>query len=299
MEGENNNMFTLEQEEYIKRAERNREILPGVVRTVSKHVLKDNGEEKEVEIATVVLKNGIQVMVTDEDFSEYKFRSISGFTGQYVDLIITEYKYTEGVVIGSVKEADAINSAKFFSELQEREEHHTLDTATYEGTITGYNAESNALFVKVNGFTAYMNYKDWKHGRLAPMNLLVDNGEIQRGHKVTVKVIRFDAVERKITVSRKEAMKDPFEMLETLDEKDTVAGQVSQVSAVHGIFVKLDNGLEVKAIRPKYLEEPVVGDIVSCRLRSVNRQERKAKVVIVSYPRGRKTVQDFGSFLFS
>jgi small subunit ribosomal protein S1 len=51
-------------------------------------------------------------------------------------------------------------------------------------------------------------------------------------------------------------------------------------------------------MKPAYLEEPIVGDIVSCTVRSIDKKKRHAKVVIVGYPRGKKKRKDLGAFLF-
>lgn len=122
--------------------------------------------------------------------------------------------------------------------------------------------------------------------------------QVDRGQKVKVKVLRFDRENNLIQVSRRHTLEDPFKKLERLKDMSTVAGVVTSVDPIHGIFVQLDVGLEVKGLRRNGDPEPLPGDVVSCAIRTIDSKNRHAKAVIVGYPRGKKKRKDVASFLF-
>jgi small subunit ribosomal protein S1 len=286
-----------EQLSELARIKRNNEITRGVVRSVGYkkiRILEDGHYvTKEVEVAFIMLEGGVLAYCPAHEFSAHQFKSLNGFTGTIQDVVIDELDLENRLALVSVKKADEIKKQRFYAELEELERKGKLTGKTFEGVVSGYNPKTERIFVKVNGADCYMLKYDWDWGRVRNLGDI-----IERGEKIKVKVIRFDKDRDLIRVSRKDTMPDPFEILENLKDMETVAGIVSEVHPIHGIFVQLDVGLEVKGMKPSYLEEPVVGDIVACKVRKIDRKNRRAKVVIVSYPRGKKKRKDIGSFLF-
>ncbi|RHW35967.1 S1 RNA-binding domain-containing protein [Neobacillus notoginsengisoli] len=282
--------------ENLARLKRNREIVRGVITSVGtkKGKVLEEGKyvEKETEIAVFLLEGGVTAYCPANEFSDYEFKTLNGFTGTMQEFIIDHLDLEDKTAVVSVKKADQIKKEHFFNELESLEAAKKLNDKVFEGTVWGFNPRSRRVFVRINGADCFMMPNDWSWER---RNL---ETEVDRGEKVQVKVLRFDRENNLIQVSRRHTIEDPFKKLERLKDMSTVAGKVSGVDPIHGIFVKLDAGLEVKGIKPSYLEEPIVGDIVSCTIRNIDRKKRHAKVVIVGYPRGKKNRKDLGSFLF-
>ncbi|KAA6446909.1 S1 RNA-binding domain-containing protein [Bacillus swezeyi] len=281
----------------LARIHRNKEIIKGAVRSVGFKEMRihtENGYEKiRKEIAYIALEGGITAYCPAEEFSERDFKSLNGFTGTIQEVIIDHLELENQIAIVSVKKADEIKKQRFISEIDYLTEKGTLDEVTYEGTVSGYNPKTQRIFVRVKGTDCFMLPQDWDWNRVRNLQDV-----IERGQKIQVKVLRFDPERDLVQVSRKDTIPDPWDAIENLKEMNTVAGKVSGVSQVHGIFVQLENGLEVKGLKPAKVEEPNVGDVVSCVVRSVDRENRRAKVVIVGYPRGKKKRKDVGDFLF-
>lgn len=286
-----------EELDVIYRAWRNNEILKGVVRSVGFKDFRvlENGSyiKKRVEILSFVLEEGIIAYCPAHEFSEHQYNSLTGFVGTIQEFIIENVDLEEGIALVSVRKADEIKKQRFWDELESLQEKGQLSDKIFDGTISGFNPETERIFVRVNGVDCFMLKYDWDYGRIRNIQ-----EQIERGATIKVKVLRFDKERQLVQVSRKDTFEDPFNKLEELKEQEAIAGKVTAVDTRHGIFVQLDVGLEVKGMKPRHLPEPVVGDIVTCRVREIDRKNRRCKVVIIGYPRGKKTRKDIGAFLF-
>ncbi|MEY8742048.1 S1 RNA-binding domain-containing protein [Bacillales bacterium AN1005] len=286
-----------QQLEELARIRRNREIIKGVVISVgnkTSKVLEDGSYvDKSMEVAVFQLEDNITAYCPSNEFSDHEYKSLNGFTGSIQEFIITNLNLEKKIAIVSVREADNVKRAAFMEQLTELEETDELKNTLFKGIVRGFNPNTRRIFVRVNGADCYMLPNDWSWDRSRSVETLFDRGE-----EIEVKVLRFDKENSLIQVSRRATIEDPFNKLETLKEMNTIAGKVTAVSPIHGIFVQLDVGLEVKGIKPNYLDEPVPGDIVSCVVRSVDKKNRKARVTITGYPRGKKKLKDPANFLF-
>lgn len=286
-----------EQLDNLSRIKRNNEITKGVVRSVGRKQVRllEDGKyvTREVEVAFLALEGGVTAYCPAHEFSEHEYKSLNGFTGSIQEFVI-DYLDLEGkVATVSIRKADELKKNAFYRELEALEQAGKLKDKVFEGIVSGFNPESERIFVKVNGADTFMLKYDWDWGRIRNVS-----EQFFRGEKIQVKVVRFDKERDMIRVSRKDTFEDPFAKLEQLKDMDSVAGKITNVDSTHGIFVMLDIGLEVKGQKPSHLPEPVVGDIVSCRVRHIDKAKRHAKVVIVGYPRGQKKRNDLASFLF-
>jgi len=285
--------------EVLAAARRNNEILRGVVTSVSTKSTRvlEEGKYilKEVEVAEFLLeRSSIKAYCPAHEFSDREFRSLTGFVGSFQEFIVQNILLDDQIAFVSVKEADQIKKELFWEKLINADQNNELRDETYQGVISGYNPETGNTFVRINGMDCFMRRNDWDHGRVRNIASLVD-----RGATIDVKVIWIDQESKLVQVSKRATTEDPFNQLEALfDEKAIVAGKVTTVHAIHGIFIKLDNGLEVKGMKPARIEEPEVGDIVTCRIRTIDKKNRHCKVVIIGYPRGKKKRKDLGGFLF-
>ena len=290
---------TDEQLEELSRLKLTQSISTGVIKSVGNFTLQtrdaDTGEIKQEsqEVAYFMLPNGITGYCPAREFSDHQYRSLVGFVGQKKDIIVDELILDERIALVSVKKAEKLQADDFWKELEERQKDNTLDKHVYKGVVTGINGETDKVFVRINGVDCFMNLGHWKHGRSRDIR-----SEIERGQEVFVKVLRFDEKLKLVQVSRRAAQEAPFDKLEQMKDMEAVAGRITEVHPIHGIFVQLDMGLEVKGMKPRYLEEPVVGDVVTCKIRTIDRSRRHCKVVILGYPRGKKARKDVGDFLF-
>ena len=257
--------------------------------------VKEDGNSvlKETEVAIFRLRGGVKAYCPETEFSDRKYKSLNGFVGSIQNMVIERIDLDHQIAIVSVKKADKIKAEGFWSQLDYLEKKESLNDEIFEGTVSGINGKSDTIHVRVDGVDCFMLRNDWDWNRSFDISTVVD-----RGSKINVKVVKFDKEQGLVRVSRKLTMEDPFSKLENLKEMQVVAGRVVEVSQIHGLFVQIEEGVVLKAIKPRTLEEPVVGDIVSCRIREIDARRRRGKVVIVDYPRGKKKIKDLGSFLF-
>ncbi|QAS54815.1 hypothetical protein [Halobacillus litoralis] len=281
----------------LAKMQRNREVVEGVVRSVGvkKMPVETNGrmETAEVEVAIFLLPGGVKAYCPANEFSDHQYSSLIGFVGTIQEFIIDRIDLEQKVAIVSVRQADEMKKDLFWEELDYLEKNEAFDSKVYEGVISGFNPEKENIFVRVNGTDCFMTRYDWDYGRIRDLA-----SQVERGTKIQVKVQRVDRERNMIHVSRKATFEDPFDKLEELRDEGAVAGKVTEVHPIHGIFIKLDIGLEVKGMKPRDKEEPDVGDIVSCKVRTIDKAKRHCKVVIIGYPRGKKKLKNIGSFLF-
>lgn len=285
--------------ETLAAARRNGEPVKAMVRSVGtrKMAVRDEEQErtvmKEVECAVFELEGGVKGLCPIFEFSDHKFNSLIGFTGTVHDVMILELDIENKLAVVSVKAANHLKREAFWKKLNSLEEGQVPDEV-FEGYITGFNKETQTIFVNIEGQTCFIKRLDWDYTPVRNMD-----EEIQRNQRVQVKIVRFNKEQELVQVSRKAAMEDPFvKFKEQFKVGDTLVGMVSAVHPIHGIFVQLSKGVQIKASKPKYVEAPVVGDIVSLRLDSIDEEKRQARGIIINYPQGKKRVKDLGSFLY-
>lgn len=206
---------------------RYKEPIPAVLRTV-KRVEKD---DPETEYAEFVLENGKVIGICKkEDFTDYAFRSITQFTGNIFNVIITQMsdKMDVNKVLVCVKEANRRAADTVIRELIDLEQDDRLQDPTYEAEVTGYNmnAQVPTIFLRINGAECFMKFHELNYGR-------VYKSAVDRyapiGERIPVKVLQFNPEQRLIHVSRKAAVENPYQLLAELTEGDTIVGRVVNV----------------------------------------------------------------------
>jgi len=287
-----------EQLERLSQAYLNQQIVKAIVRSVGlrKMPVTENGrtETKEVETAVFEMPGGIRAFCPIHEFADYKYRGIKRFVGTEQEFIIKKLDLDSKVILASVKEADKVQKEAFIDEIKMLKSKGELQEETYEGRVLGINEAKGNVFVKIRGSETYMTPNDWDHNR---DNFILN--KVQIGETIQVKVISYYEDNNLIRVSRKAAMENPWERVESFKNDSAIAGVVTGVDPVHGIFIRLDTGVELKGEKPKSVERPDVGDRVSCKIKHIDVRAQKGKVVITGYPNGKKTKQDVGDFLFS
>lgn len=295
-------MQEMKQEVYesLSAAKRNKELVKAMVRSVTKQRMKLHNpetskyEEQDVEYVVFALEDGAEGLCPAQEFSEYEYKSLSSFTGSIQEFLILEIDRESNKAAVSVRQADVMKSERFLKEIYKLNEDEQLGDITYEGVVTGRNDKTNTIFLKVEGTTCFMKRDDLDHERVFDIEDLAG-----RNQTMPVKVVRFNAETKQIQVSRKAAVEDPFEELYKLEPgNSTLVGVVSNVHPRDGIFVRLQKGCTIKASKPREVQEPDVGDIVSVRLTDINKEKRSARGVIFNYPQGKKKRKDLTSFLY-
>lgn len=287
--------------EHLAAARRNGELIEAMVRSVGERkvpVYDDLAGKKvlkDVECAIFELGDGVKGICPSFEFSEHEFNSLVGFVGTVHELLIMELDVENKLAVVSVKQADQRKQSKFWLKLKELQAQgeESLQSEEFEGVITGYNLQSQTIFVKVQGQVCFLKRNDFDHN---PVRNIMEVAE--RNKKIPVKVVRFNEETNQVQVSRKLAIPDPFEELRQYGEDDAVVATVAAVHPSHGIFVQLQKGVQIKASKPKDIEPPIVGDIVSLRIKQVDFEKRHARAVIIGYPQGKKRLKDVTSFLY-
>lgn len=287
--------------EFLTKARREKQILTGHIHTLHNLDTSSVDEGKEVpqenmEIVQILLPNGINVYCPAKDFSEYPYRTLRDFVGTTQELLITDINLETHVAVGSVKEADAIAKKAFVEELTQLKAANQLGQRTFEGVVRGIDARTNTVYVRVNGADCRMSPDEWDWSHYYNWEI---PDMVQRGESIDVKVLEYNEENGFIRVSRKATIKDPYERIQSLQNAVAVSGRVVKVHPVHGIFVRIEEGLDAKGGKLPHLPEPVVGDIVSCTVESTNPKKRHCKVMIRRYPNGKKERSDATAFMFA
>jgi len=290
---------TEEQLNELTRIKRYNELVTGIVRSIeskTRTVVVD-GESQKVkeEILIVALPNGVTGYCAAKEFAIHEFKNTRKLVGRTAQFVIQDILLEDRILILNGKEAQQRNIEEFWAEVEELEKRNELDNHVFTGEITGTSPDGRVIHVRIKGQDCHIQPGEWSWNRF-------ERPVVEEGAPVEVKIKRFDKENRRVEVSRRLTLPDPLEFLSKLEIGDSIAGRVSRVDPVHGIFVQLENGLDVKASRVKNLEEPIVGDIVNCRVtKKITREESgriKGRVVIVGYPRGKRRRKDLGAFLF-
>lgn len=281
---------------------RNHEIIEGIVRSIFKksyRVSDGQGGAKTVsgEVLVIAMPNGVTAYCPAPEFSIRPYTSYRHFVGRKAKFMIERIDLNEQIVTLSGKKAQAITVDELWETVLAAKEEDTLSELVYEGVITGVQADFRGLFVNIDGFDTFMPRAEWSYNTR-------DILEVEAGEIIQVKIIRVDEENRKMVVSRKLTLPDPFLFLRNLPQDALIAGRVTRVHPVNGIHVELENGLDVKASKKKELENPIVGDLVSCRIVTPieldnERGRINGRVLIIQYPNGKRKRKELGSFLFS
>lgn len=285
---------------------RNQEIVHGIIRGLHKRtlpIIKDGefvyDENKKVvqakqEVFEVILPENI-IGYCPVDLLRYialNPRNYVHYVGRREPFIIKGLDQTNGIAVISCVDALKKQAANFWDSIE-----NTPDEVVQEREYTmesiHYNIPKGTIYGFIEGQLAVMYINEWNHR---------ERGQIdaKNGESVQVKIIRLDREKKMLRVSRRATLPNPFDYVAKLEEGDVVAGKVTDINKQHGIFVMLENDIELKATVPRPLETPDIGDIVSCRVLKINKETKKGRVLILGYPNGkRRNAVDIGSFLYA
>ncbi|NRD80822.1 30S ribosomal protein S1 [Bacillus sp. BRMEA1] len=297
MESLSKQLWSQDDLETLARIHRNQEVVQGMVQSVgfiTMPVPQENGKmvSQETEVAIFRLEGGVKAYCPASEFSQHSFKTLNGFVGTIQNLMVIRLDLEHQLAIVSVKKADQFKRENFWNTIKYLDKKGELQNEVFEGVVWGLNEKNERIHCRIDGTDCFMLKYDWD------WNNGVDLANVERGMKIQVKVLRFDESLNIIQVSRKDTMPDPYKILEQMKEMEVIVGRVHNVHPIHGIFVNVEQGARLKALKPRHLPEPLPGEIVSCRIREIDAKNRKGKVVIIDYPQGKKKRNDIGSFLF-
>lgn len=287
-------------------AYRNQDIVYGIIRGIHKRtlpVIEDGAivydEQNKVVVAEQV---AFEVILPDNvigycpvellRYIKLNERNYVHYIGRREPFIIKALDQNQGIAIVSCRDALQQKSDNFWKSIEHTEDEE-VKARTYTMESIHYNIQRGAIYGFIEGQLAVMYINEWNHRERGQID--ANNGE-----SVEVKILNIDREKKMLRVSRRATLADPYAYIRNLEEGDVVAGKVTAIHKQHGIFVMLDAGVELKATVPRKLASPQEGDIVSCRILSINSETKKGRVLIISYPNGqRRPINDIGSFLYA
>ncbi|MFJ8519409.1 30S ribosomal protein S1 [Lysinibacillus xylanilyticus] len=285
--------------EELARIDRYKQRVVGIVRSIKTRETREEVDGKYVpvkkEILIVALPNGVTGYCPGEQFSIREYRGYSRFVGQAIEFYIDKIDLHSQILVLNGKTAQEVMIDELWEQLETLQENNELSSHRFKAVVSGVNESTRTVHVRVHGKDCFITPAEWSWNRRDSLNIIP-------GEEIEVVVRRFDKENELVEVSRKLTLPDPYVFLEKLKAGDFIAGVVSTVDPINGIFVELESGLDVKASRVKELEEPVVGERVSCRVvKEITRRNHgrvQGRVLIIGYPNGKRTRRDLGDFLF-
>ncbi|MBG9689671.1 hypothetical protein ACP3VS_18660 [Lysinibacillus sp. VIII_CA] len=277
-------------------AYRMQSVVYGIVRGLTKRKMPvmegDKLVSKEVDVFQVILPGNVTgyCPVSEFRYTQLNPRDYANHVGRKEPFIIQGLDEENQIAVISCVAALRKKADAFWLSIQNTPDEEIFDTPVVVD-IVHYNTEKRMIYAFLEGQVCFMYPRDWNWSERGAL-------DVQNGERVEVKIVQLDREMRRIRLSRKAALPDPFEFISDLKLGDSIAGKVSAIHPVHGIWVRFDNEAELKGIVPRTLENPSVGDIVSCRIQQLNVEERRGKVLITGYPNGKKRNQDITAFLY-
>ncbi len=289
-----------EQLDELARIERYKQRVKGIVRSIKVSETRQEVDGKYVpvkkEILIIALPNGVTGYCPAEQFSIREYRGYSRFVGQAIEFNIEKIELNSRILVLNGKTAQEAMIEELWNQLEMLQETNSLRSQKFKAIVNGVNEDTHTVHVRVHGKDCFITSAEWSWNRRDALNIVA-------GEEIEVIVRRFDRESGLVEVSRKLTLPDPYVFLEKLEPGQLIAGVVADVDPIKGIFVELESGLDVKASRLKELEEPVVGELVRCRIMSPitrrNHGRVQGRVVIIGYPQGKRTRRDLGGFLFN
>lgn len=281
MEAATNNNFWLNKPlKHLQDSFKNQTVIPALVYKV------------DDQIAYLNLGHGFKGRCTAEEFDEHSFKSLGGFVGHQIDVIITSMEPGHDYIACSRKLAMEQKKAEVLADIKVGQ--------IYYGKVAGMNKEKGTIFVDIGGVDGFCYAVDWD---IEPLENQLDL--ITLGEPVEVAVHSIIKPEDGssdipiIRLSRKATMKDPWEdFIHNYKIGDFIPGYIVSVSKQYGIYVKVKKGVTIRADVPNHFGKVLSGEYVVGRLTSINPEKRQGKMVISNFPHGRKKNENFASYLF-
>lgn len=277
-------------------------IVPGLVKGIEtlnlpvKEKDPETGEEKVVVApveCAVIIVYGFRTICRKEEFADHQYRSLVGFVGHQVDVII------ESVDVET--KSIATSRRKALELLREQNKDKIKEGAIVQGIVNGFNKEKGNIYLLIYGYNAFMRMADWD---LDYATSVFDTGAVL-GQPVDVVIKNVYETEEGgliIRVSRKELLEDPWKKAADKYKVGNVyvgqvTGYVPGAGRNNGVFCKLEPGVEIICNIKKSLRAipPHIGMPVTIMLSQFDTEKRRGRGVVVNYPYG--VPKDVRSFI--
>ncbi|MFS0874009.1 30S ribosomal protein S1 [Paenibacillus xylanilyticus] len=260
---------------------RRKQIHQGVVTSIETHTPFGIS----MQCAIIDLGDNIKGMIHEDQFDKQQFRSLVGFIDHTVDFMVLDPKKRGGdtddiQVFDREKGIVLLSRVQALEELQEEFWDTAEEDHICTGTVSGF--EEERIYLLVKGVVCILPISDYEYDWTpSGRNLL------PLGTQVTVKVKKIDREKKRVTVTRKELLEDPWNRVrERFKQGDFHRGVITSVVENTGIFIKLCPGVESLAWFPNRVPShgELVGKTVSVKIGKVDLEARKIKSKIVHFP---------------
>jgi 4-hydroxy-3-methylbut-2-enyl diphosphate reductase len=225
--------------------------------------------------------NGVRIFVPASHLEIYHVDDLKSYVGSTIDVNIIEIKEERRFtrIVGSRRELLKVEKDKVASEVWSKLEKDVI----FEGVvrrITNFGA-----FVDINGVDGLLHVSEISWGRV-----IKPSDALKIGEKIKVKVIEIDKENKKLSLSIKALIENPWNNVE---EKypvgNIVLGKVVRF-ADFGAFIELEPGVDalvhVSEISHKRVEKPAdvltLGAQVKAQILDVNKEGKKIGLSIKS-----------------
>lgn len=240
---------------------------------------------QNMECAIVELNNGLKGMIYEQQFDNHKYRSLVGFIDHKIDFMVLDVT-KQGLdpktveVFNEEKGLVILSRIQALEELQEEFWENADVNHVITGVVSGF--ENERLYMKIKGVDCVLPIQDYEYDWTPSARNLVPLGK-----ELTVVIKRLDRVGKKVWVSRKELLEDPWLRIhDNFNAEDFARGVITSVVPDVGIFVKLAPGVESLAWFPDRLPNhgELIGKTVAVRIKSVKQAQKQIKSKIVNFP---------------
>ena len=176
---------------------------------------------------------GARAFLPSSQVDMRRMHDISVLIGEHVRCVVTQVDRTTMDLVVSRRKLQEIEKQEARKQAVEQIQEGEIRTGTVS-SITDFGA-----FVNIGGVDALLHMSDMSWGRIRPPAEVV-----KKGQELTVKVLKVDRVNGKVSVGLKQAKPNPWEYAqEKYPEGSRVKVKVLRF-ADFGAFVELEDGLE-------------------------------------------------------
>ncbi|MDH6374267.1 small subunit ribosomal protein S1 [Paenibacillus sp. PastF-3] len=260
---------------------RRKMIHQGVVKSIETH--SPFGEP--MQCAIIELKNGLKGMIHENQFDKHKFRSLVGFLDHKIDYMVLDVT-KQGLdpkivnVFDEEKGIILLSRIQALEELQEDFWENVEVNHVCPAVVSGF--EEERFYVMIKGVSCVLPIRDYEYDWTPSARNV-----IPLGSEITVKIKEIDHEKKRVIVSRKELMEDPWTHVhENFRVNDFHTGVITSVVENIGIFVKLAPGIESLAWFPNRVPShgDLVGMTVSVMIKNVQASGKRIRSKIIKFP---------------